>query len=127
MRYSYTNETTGATIIENFSMGKAPKSIRRHGLRFKKDLVADNRRGYDDSHYQGNIWRGKENCMSGVHPKQLPALIKRLKAKGMKNLPRFKVNPRGTAQPVYESRAQRNEYYRARGWVDLDAGYGDAS
>ena len=123
--YSYTNDVAGATILKFFPMGKQPEKVKAHGLVWRRDIAADHRKSLSAEHYQGNLWKGKENCMSGVPAKQLPALLSKLKNDGIKDVPDFKPDRHGMMQPVYTSRGQRNQYIKARGLRDMDAGYGD--
>ncbi len=61
-----------------------------------------------------------ESDAAGVHPDQVPEAIAHAASKGVPT----EFNPR-TGNPIFRSRKHRNEFLKAHGMRDRDAGYGD--
>lgn len=113
--YCYTDKG-GSTVEIVRSMGSAPKTIRRGGKLYRRDHAAE-----QTGRSCGNLWRvGRPSRAMAVLPKQIPRLRSYLRSKGIKNP---KINARG--QPEFNTRSERREHARARGFVDYDGGYGD--
>lgn len=113
--YCYTDKE-GFTVEVFRPMGTAPATIRRKGRVYRRDIAAE-----QTGKRNGNVWRnGVTSRAMAVLPKQIPELRSYLQSKGIKNP---KINARG--QPEFDSRTERREHARARGFVDYDGGYSD--
>lgn len=111
--YCYSTEA-GDTVELFYPMGEAPRTIRRDGATFYRDIVAEHS-GFRST--PGN-WPLRSDA-AGVHPSQVRDAENQAKALGVPT--RF--DREGSA--IFESQQHRKAYCEAVGLYDKDGGYGD--
>ncbi len=111
--YCYTNED-GETIERRMSMKKVRKSIRVKGVKFTRDIAAENA-GYTDT---PGAWPMKSDA-AGVHPSQIGEAREHAAKVGVPT----DFTPDGRA--IFTSRLHRKSYCEAHGLYDRNGGYGD--